>query len=314
MREIAGDTRQGEQSNGAYGNRLAQYLNMETARSCLHGSLKTPGIAITETRDDDPVFEMSNPIPTEDAFLAQVQMRTYKNHISWEDDRPCLVGDLHAGQSILRDLKRKPAVLVQAPHHTIHFYIPRSTFDAVADDAEAQRISDLAYCPGEPIDDDVIASLGQTMRAALDKPEQANRLFVDHIMMAVAVHIAQTYGGLELKSRKARGGLAPWQECRAKEMLEAHLSGQIELSEVAEACTLSVGHFSRAFRRSTGFAPHQWLLRRRVEAAKSVMQNDRLPLADVAIECGFSDQSHFTRVFSQIMGISPAQWRRNRHA
>jgi AraC family transcriptional regulator len=70
----------------------------------------------------------------------------------------------------LLDLKRKSTVLAQAPHHTIHFYIPRSTFDAVADEAGAKRISDLAYCPGKPIDGEVIASLGQTMRAALDRP------------------------------------------------------------------------------------------------------------------------------------------------
>jgi hypothetical protein len=70
---------------------------METARSCLLGNLKTPGIAIKETRDDDPVFETSNPIPTEDTFLAQEQVRTYNNYISWEGDRPCLAGDLRAG-------------------------------------------------------------------------------------------------------------------------------------------------------------------------------------------------------------------------
>jgi AraC family transcriptional regulator len=108
----------------------------------------------------------------------------------------------------------------------------------------------------------------------------------------------------------SRGGLAGWQERRAKEILAAHLTGQIALQEVAHACGLSVSHFSRAFRETTGLAPHQWLLHRRIEAAKSAMHDARLPLADVALSCGFADQSHFTRVFSKQVGVSPGCWRR----
>jgi AraC family transcriptional regulator len=129
-------------------------------------------------------------------------------------------------------------------------------------------------------------------------------------MMAVATHIARTYGGLKIGGRQARGGLAGWQERRATELLAAHLTGQIALQDVAVACSLSVSHFSRAFRETTGLAPHQWLLHRRIEAAKSAMQDARLPLSEIALTCGFADQSHFTRVFSKQVGVSPGCWRR----
>jgi len=71
-----------------------------------------------------------------------------------------------------------------------------------------------------------------------------------------------------------------------------------------------VSHFSRAFRRSVGAAPHNWLLMHRVEVAKVRLRGARLSLLDVALACGFADQSHLTKVFTRIVGISPGAWRR----
>jgi AraC family transcriptional regulator len=111
-------------------------------------------------------------------------------------------------------------------------------------------------------------------------------------------------------SQPAQGGLAPWQLRRAKEILSANLDGRVALEEVARDCHLSVSYFSRAFRQSMGTAPHQWLLAHRVEVAKEKLRDERLSLLDVALACGFADQSHLTRVFTRIVGISPGAWRR----
>jgi AraC family transcriptional regulator len=73
---------------------------------------------------------------------------------------------------------------------------------------------------------------------------------------------------------------------------------------------LSVSHFSRAFRRTMGVAPHSWLLARRIEVAKERLRDCRLSLSDVALACGFADQSHLTRVFTRMVGVSPGAWRR----
>ena len=111
-------------------------------------------------------------------------------------------------------------------------------------------------------------------------------------------------------SRSARGGLSPWQERRAKEILRANLKGSVALKEVARECGLSVGYFSHAFRRTLGLAPHQWLIEQRVVLSKEKLRDDGLSLSDVAAECGFSDQSHLTRAFRQTVGVSPGRWRR----
>ena len=108
----------------------------------------------------------------------------------------------------------------------------------------------------------------------------------------------------------ARGGLAPWQLKRAEALMSENLSVQVPLGQVAEECGLSVRHLARAFRQSTGVPPHRWLLDRRVERAKELLPNSDLSLSDVALACGFGDQSHFTRTFTAAVRLSPGVWRR----
>jgi AraC-like DNA-binding protein len=107
-----------------------------------------------------------------------------------------------------------------------------------------------------------------------------------------------------------RGGLAPWQLKRAEALMSENLSVQVPLGQVAEECGLSVRHLARAFRQSTGVPPHRWLLDRRVKRAKELLPNSELSLSDVALACGFGDQSHFTRTFTAAVRLSPGVWRR----
>jgi transcriptional regulator GlxA family with amidase domain len=143
----------------------------------------------------------------------------------------------------------------------------------------------------------------------MDHPEQASPLFVDHLTMALAVHVASSYGGMRQVRQAARGGLAPWQEQRAKEVLAACLDGNVSLARLAQECGLSVSHFSRQFRRSVGEPPHRWLMRQRLEHAKVLLRDTPLSLAEIAATCGFCDQSHFTRCFRSAVGAGPGIWR-----
>ncbi len=111
-------------------------------------------------------------------------------------------------------------------------------------------------------------------------------------------------------SGTAIGKLAAWQERRAKELLAASVNGNISLAALAQECQLSIRHFTRAFRASTGVSAHGWLLRLRIEKAKTLMASSRRVLAEIALECGFADQSHMTRVFRRSIGLSPGAWRR----
>ena len=297
-------------TSDGYGQRLGERLRVEDAPAIVTRTLRKAEIAVTEIRCDDPLPGMTGSIQREDAFLVGLQLRDFPHHEYWEDGQLASVCDLRAGDLVFYDLKRDPVVLLDKPHHSLLFYLPRAALNAIADDAAAPRIGDLNYKPGAGVTDATIFSLGSTILPALSHADQANRLFVDHVMLAAGIHLAQTYGGLRPVVRPVRGGLAPWQERRAKEILSANLDGGVPLKDVAQECRLSVSHFSRAFRSSMGVAPHSWLLTRRIEVAKQKLRDSRLPLAEVALACGFADQSHLTRVFTRMVGVSPGAWRR----
>jgi AraC-like DNA-binding protein len=133
---------------------------------------------------------------------------------------------------------------------------------------------------------------------------QTGRIFVSHSMQVIDCP--------ETLPAPLAGGLAPWQETRAKALMTIHLGHDITLAFLASECKLSVSHFARSFKQSTGKPPHRWLLESRVEKAKELLMGTDLPLAQTALACGFADQSHFTRVFSRTVGTSPGTWRRLR--
>jgi AraC family transcriptional regulator len=293
----------------AYGQRFGEALRVENAPAIVTRALRTADIAVTEIRCDSPLLGMSGSIQQEDAFLVGLTLCDRPNREYWEDGRRA-VCDLRAGETCLSDMKRNPTALLDKPYHTLVFYLPRAALDAIADDANAPRIRDLSYEPGAGVNDVTISGLGSLLLPALSHPDQANPLFVDHVLLAVGVHVAQTYGGMRPMSRLARGGLTPWQERRAREFLLANIKRGVALREVARECGISVGHFSHAFRRTLGVAPHKWLIEQRVVLSKEKLRVDELSLSDVAAECGFSDQSHLTRVFRQAVGVSPGAWRR----
>ncbi len=295
---------------GAYGDRLGLRMGIEAAPALVTRALRQAEIAVTEIRSDRPVLgELSESLPGEDAFLVALQVRDYSEHHYWEERRKVGTAALRAGDTTIYDLRRDPQFLINAPFHSIHFYLSRSVMNAIADDSNARRIGDLQYRPGCGMDDATVRSLGSSLARAFETPEQFSRIFMDHVTLALAAHVAQAYGGMAPHTR-TRGGLAPWQERRAKERFSARLDGDIVLKEVATECGLSVSHFSRAFRQSVGIAPHAWLLRRRVEVSQDLLRNRRWTLSEVALACGFADQSHFTRVFTREVGVSPGAWRR----
>jgi AraC-like DNA-binding protein len=103
-----------------------------------------------------------------------------------------------------------------------------------------------------------------------------------------------------------RGGLAPARANRICEYIESHLQENIALEVLAEIAQLSVHHFARAFRQSLGTPPHNYIVQRRVEHAQQLLRNTDLPLSEIAMDAGFTDQSHLARHFRTITGISPS--------
>jgi AraC family transcriptional regulator len=295
---------------GFYGQRLAQFLHLKDEPSSLiTRSLRSVEVAVTETRNDNPEPGLSGSY-REDAYNVSLKLQDYPNCELWDRGKCVVKADVRAGATYLYDLKRDPRYVINKPFHSLHFYVPRSALDGIAEQLGVPRIGELACQLGVGHDDAIMRHIGASLLEALRRRDETNQLFIDHTMLAFTAHVAQTYGGLKHISELGRGGLASWQMKRACERLDSDLGGKLSLQQVAGEFGLSVSHFSRAFRISTGLPPHQWLLRQRVKAAKQLMSVRDLPLSEIAISAGFANQSHFTKVFSAQVGVSPAAWRR----
>jgi AraC-like DNA-binding protein len=295
----------------AFARKLGQFLHLKDAPpSLITRSLRSVELAVTETRDDNPVPGLSGSFTSEDAFLVSLKLHDFPDCELWENGKCVMKRDVRAGATYLYDLKRDPRYVIDKPFHSLFFYLPRSALDGLTEQSRTPRVGELACQLGAGHDDAVIRHIGASLQEGLRRPDETNQLFIDHMMLALTAHVAQAYGGLRPGTELARGGLAPWQAKRACERLESDLGGTLSLQQIAAEFDLSVSHFSRAFRISTGLPPHQWLLRQRVKAAKQLMTVRDLSLSEIAMSAGFANQSHFTRVFSAAVGVSPGVWRR----
>ena len=295
---------------GAYGRNLGTKYGAEEAPSIVTRSLHSTEIAVTEICVHRPPGRLSDPIPRVDAYMISLMLSDLPNNAYWEEGRQVSAYSLRAGEVTIHDLRREPLAVIDKPIHSLLCYIPSAALNALADQANVPRITELRYKPGVGVFDETIRHIGLSLLPALQTPDRVSRLFTDHLTLALAAHCAQTYGGMETVSGPLKGGLAPWQEKRSKEMLAGDLTGTTPLHEIAGACGLSVSHFSRAFHKSTGLAPHAWLLQARVESAKAMLRSGDASLSTIARACGFADQSHFARVFTSRVGLSPGAWRK----
>ncbi|MEO3434509.1 AraC family transcriptional regulator [Inquilinus sp. CAU 1745] len=191
-----------------------------------------------------------------------------------------------------------------------HLYIPRAAFDRVvveALDADPARVSlrDATYFHDAYLE---AAIRGAVLPLSWDEP--ADRLAVSHASQMMLAYLASRFTDRGSFPLAARGGLSPGVLRRVTEFMDAHVDRPLCLGDLAGVAGLSAFHFARAFKRSTGQSPHDYLLRQRIERAKRLIETGQGSLAEIALSCGFSGQSHFTARFRQVTSLTPGQFQR----
>lgn len=114
------------------------------------------------------------------------------------------------------------------------------------------------------------------------------------------------------KRHRSAGGLAPWQLARVTDHLHAHLDGTVSLTELAGLVGLSVFHFARAFKASTGLAPHQFQISLRMERARLLLARSPQSITEIAHALGYDSSQSFARAFRAAHGITPSDYRKDR--
>src|ERR1700737_1524613 len=209
------------------------------------------------------------------------------------------------------DCSEASTVNTHPPNDNVKLYVPLLAIqDFVGEEFGSSEV--YLKSPQQVIRDPILYHIGACISGLLEHPEESNSLLVDYIALSLQNHLYRAYSAPPASSPRARGGLAPWQERRAKEAMEADFDKEITIARLAYDCRLSASQFGRAFRQSTGCTPHRWRLQRRVERAQVLLLTSDKTLAEIASSCGFFDSSHLTRAFSQTVGTSPGLWPRAR--
>lgn len=153
--------------------------------------------------------------------------------------------------------------------------------------------------------DPLIYQIGIALKSELETDRPSDRLYIDSLMTALIAHLMRHYSTVPLVTSPPINGLSKYQLERTIEYINAHLTQELNLSELADAVGVSKFYFCRLFKQSMGSTPHQYVIEQRVERAKQLLQQRQFAIADVALQCGFANQSHLNRHFKRIVGITP---------
>jgi AraC family transcriptional regulator len=159
-------------------------------------------------------------------------------------------------------------------------------------------------------EDPMIQHMGLALLDEAKAESPSGRLYADSIIQTLTLHLLKNYTTAKNAIREAiHGGLSGYRLRRVKEFIHANLEEDLSLAEIAGVADLSQFHFARAFRKSTGMTPQQYLMQQRIESAKTLLTQADLPLVEVSLRTGFKNQSHFTALFRKFTSFTPKAWR-----
>lgn len=136
------------------------------------------------------------------------------------------------------------------------------------------------------------------------------KLLVEAVRTQIAVHLLRRFARVDLPN-VSPAVFNSLQKHRILEFIEERLGENFGLDSLAGSVGLSPFHFSRQFKAEFGQTPHSFVIHKRVERAKTMLQKGDIAMKAVAVDCGFSDQSHFCRTFRKMVGVTPDEYRRS---
>lgn len=182
---------------------------------------------------------------------------------------------------------------------------PRLLTDALDETAHE---TDIQLTEHWDLIDRHISALLLEMSADLDDGSPAGTIYGESLANALAVYLLQRYAVRRVTPQVFKGGLPGHRLKRVLDYIADNLDENISLSQLAAIAGMSPHYFSALFKRTTGRAPHQYVLLR-IERAKQQLHDPKQSIIDGGLDAGFQNPSHFARVFRKVVGITPSRFR-----
>jgi AraC family transcriptional regulator len=193
----------------------------------------------------------------------------------------------------------------------LHIYLEPGLVERVAAEAFDLDPARLTVPPLDALDLPHLRAVMRAVDSELAAGGAGGSLAAESLANVLAVHLIR-HVLAPRRPERGRDGALPRGRLRAVvEYVEDHLDAGLTLEQMAAAAHLSAYHFARQFKAATGLPPHQYVILRRVERAKHLLQaGTDLSLAQIAAHAGYLDQSQFSRHFKRLVGVTPGQFRR----
>jgi AraC-like DNA-binding protein len=194
----------------------------------------------------------------------------------------------------------------QGNYRYISVYVPTFAFDQLNDDK--LDATQLVLAPQAGPCNAELCRVVLAMKDEIDNPGPMGTLYRDTLGLQVLIHLVRPAACLTVQPSK--GGLPPWRLRRTLEMLEANLAAAPSIRQLSATVGLTPAHFCTAFRQSTGYSPHRYLVNRKIAYAKELMADQRRSLTEIALSSGFGSSSQFSVAFRRVEGVTPSAYRR----
>ena len=295
---------------GAYGDNFAAKFHLADSSSIETSWPAEQAFAVTRLSSSSGMSNETVRFEREKALVVSVSLNTIPkgDYKFWTEGKFREVPYLAPLTTSITDMESDPVCWITGPFDYIHFHVPRTGLDDIAKSFGLKPIGDYRCVLAER--DPFVAQLTKLVLPMLEGGSTLSSVLLDHLSVLLGAYVLQRYGGIPRPPEIARGGLSPRQKRRATEFLNENLTRNVRLRQIADECELSVSHFARSFKETFGVSAHRWLIQKRLSHAQELLQHTSIPLIDIALQSGFSDQASFTRTFTQQFGLSPGRWRK----
>ncbi|MFY0310472.1 helix-turn-helix domain-containing protein [Leisingera sp. D0M16] len=218
-------------------------------------------------------------------------------------------------------LRATPGVLVVAPpnvdaeyeidasHGLATLTVHKDLLHRFKDQCDQELPADFGQLHSQSFFDPIVETLILRMLEHAQMEHPVSDLFLDDATNMILTSLFHRRGAIN-SSESPVNPLTSIEVQKVAQLVDDRLEENLTIASLASITSLSDFHFARAFKAATGQSPHQFVLSRRITRAKDLLENSRLPLAQVAVSVGFSSQSHMTDVFRKKVGTTPGQLRR----